>query len=345
MKEAILQKDLGNGRIKCGTCLRGCVLKHGQTGFCGNYKNIKGKLYNIGYGLVSSIESRPIEIKPFFHFYPGSYATTFSGWGCNFICPWCQNWHLSRRKPNPSRNTYIPPKDLVRKALVYGDDGLCASFNEPTIHLEYLVDVFTLGKKYGLYNTAVSNGSLTSNALRKLRMAGLDAINVDIKGCINTYKRYIGIPNPENILDVARQAKQLGIHVESVFLIVTKANDTEECVEWVINKHIKYLGVDTPLHINRYYPAFKYDRPPTDINLLINAFKLARREGIKYVYIGNIHVTDFLNTKCPKCGKVLIYRTNYETIKCVIGKDNKCPRCGERIPIVGYCRESSRVII
>ncbi|RLG74925.1 MAG: hypothetical protein DRO14_05200, partial [Thermoprotei archaeon] len=203
-------------------------------------------MYNIGYGKVSAIESRPIEIKPFFHFWPGSAATTFSGWGCNFLCPWCQNWSLSKVKPPKESSDIIGPEKVIELAIEWGDDGVCASFNEPTVHLEYLLDVFKLAKARGLYTTIVSNGSLTREALKLLKDAGLDAMNVDIKGCPETYRRFIGIPNPEEVLHTAKYALELGIHVEAVFLVVTGANDWDECVEWVLKSHIKYLGTDVP---------------------------------------------------------------------------------------------------
>ncbi len=335
--EAKLYKVLSDDKVKCGTCIRGCILKPGQEGFCGNYMNIDGRLYNIGYGNISAFESRPIEIKPFFHFYPGSTAMTFSGWGCNFKCRWCQNYHLSMRKPRNSVGYRIPPKDMIELAIKYRDDGLCASFNEPTIHLEYLIDVFKLSKKHGLYNTIVSNGSLTVEALELLHDSGLDAMNVDIKGCEYTYRRFLGIPNPYKILETARKALELGIHVESVFLIVTGANDSEECIKWVIENHIKYLGVDIPLHINRYYPAYKYDKPPTPIETLLKAYEIALDKGVKYVYIGNIPNTEYMNTKCPRCSEILIVRDQYRTLKCNLN-GSKCPKCGYEINIKGACK-------
>ncbi len=338
IKRAVLQTKLPGGRVQCGTCIRGCSIPPGLTGLCGNYENIDGVLYNVGYGMVSAIESRPIEIKPFFHFWPGSSATTFSGWGCNFLCPWCQNWSLSKARP-PKRDTeVIEPEKVIDLALRWGDDGVCASFNEPTVHLEYLLDVFKLAKSRGLYTTMVSNGSLSKDALKLLKEVGLDAINIDIKGCPETYRKYVGISNFGEVLETAKYALELGIHVEAVFLIVTGANDWDSCIEWVLNSHIKYLGVDTPLHINRYYPAYKYTELPTPMSKLVEAYMKAKKMGIKYVYIGNTEYLEFLYTKCPNCGEVLIKRTHYGIISCNLVNGNKCPRCGEEIKLVGFCR-------
>ena len=292
----------------------------------------------MGYGKVSAVESRPIEIKPFFHFWPGTSATTFSGWGCNFLCPWCQNWSLSKVSPPEDNVEVLEPEKLIELAIKWEDDGVCASFNEPTIHLEYLLDVFRIAKSKGLYATMVSNGSLTKEALELLREAGLDAINIDIKGCPETYRKYVGIPNPEEVLETVRYAIELRVHVEAVYLMVTGANDWDDCIEWVLNSHIKYLGEDTPLHLNRYYPAYNYMKPPTPVSKLVEAQVKARKMGIKYVYIGNTEYSEFLHTRCPNCGKVLIKRTHYGVVSCSLASGNRCPVCGEEIKLVGFCK-------
>ncbi len=329
--------EKADGRIRCLVCERKCTLSVGQMGFCGNYQNIDGKLVHAGYGLVSAVESRPIEIKPFFHYWPGSSALTFSLWSCNFLCPWCQNWSLSKRKPKPGSDEYIPPEKLVELALRAGDEGLCASFNEPTIGFDYLVDVFELGRKHGLYGTIVTNGYMTLKALKLLLEVGVDGYSIDIKGCPETYRRYIGTINGAEV--VLRNAKYIldnGGHVEMVFLVVPGANDSNECIEWVLGKLYDNLGPDTPLHINRYYPAYKYSKPPTPISTLLRVYDKAKKMGFNYVYIGNIGAgTPYENTYCPKCGKTLIVRYGTEIVEYNITSDGKCPRCGHRILIRG----------
>lgn len=85
MIEGRLYKLLGDGEsVTCLVCERRCSLKKNMKGLCGNYINLNGKLYSIGYGKLSAVESRPIEIKPLFHYWPNSTALTFSGFGCNF---------------------------------------------------------------------------------------------------------------------------------------------------------------------------------------------------------------------------------------------------------------------
>lgn len=327
--------ELLNGKVKCRVCERGCLLSSGSIGFCKNRVNIEGKLYTLGYGLLSALESRPIEIKPFYHYYPGSTALTFSNWGCNFYCPWCQNYTLSFQSPNPERDKYTPPGEIVKLALKFRDEGVCASFNEPTVQVEYLLDVFSQASRKGLYSCIVTNGYFTLRVLRELLNSGLSGLSIDIKGCPESYKRFLPGVNPEIVFRNAREAVEHGAHVEMVFLVVTGANDSLECIEWVLDRHLKVLGEDVPLHINRYYPAHKYFREPTSLELLIKVYREAKKRGIKYVYIGNVGLPEYESTYCPSCGKLLVYRRGYEVLEVKVSSDNRCPRCNEKVLLYG----------
>ncbi len=334
-RRARLFQPLDNGAIKCLVCERQCVIPIGGKGVCGNYANIDGELIHVGYAKISAVESRPIEIKPLFHYWPNSTALTFSGWGCNFYCPWCQNHFLSFRHPQPN-DPEIPPKKLVEQALRNGDQGLCASFNEPTTLFDYLIDVFELGKRHGLYGTIVTNGYLTPKAIEMLVEAGVDGWSIDIKGCPGM--KVLSYVDHEKVFRNAKLVKDLGGHVEMVYLVVTDVNDHEECYKWIIEKHLDYLGPETPLHINRYYPAHLWHKPPTPLHKLMEIANYAKRMGIEYVYIGNVHDPELETTKCPKCGKVLIYRRWYRVEAVTLSYSDgryRCPRCGREVPIKG----------
>ena len=166
--------------MRCGVCQRRCEISFGQRGFCKSKANIQGKLYTLTFGDISALESRPIEIKPFFHYFPDSTALTFSTLGCNFRCPWCQNFHLSREEPDPRNGNYVSPQKMVGLALEYGDSGLCVSFQEPTLLFEYCLEVFPISKKKGLYNCFVSNGYQTESTLEMLVDAGLTGLKIDL---------------------------------------------------------------------------------------------------------------------------------------------------------------------
>ena len=330
VKEAILYEPLKGGKVRCGLCERRCIISPNKRGLCKTRMNIDGRLYTLVYGDISAIDSRPIEIKPFFHFYPGSTALTISTWSCNLKCPWCQNWHLSYRVPEPNNAKYIPPKDMVDEAIRRKDKGICISFQEPTLLFEYTIDLFRLAKEKNLYNTYVSNGYMTIDALRMLKEAGMDAINIDIKGDKEAYYNYLRGAKEEIIWRNAHVAKEMGMHVEMIHLVVTGINDNKMKIEGLIKKHLDILGPETPLHFTRYFPAYRYFNPPTPTDILEFAYKEARRQGIYYPYIGNIPGHPFENTYCPYCGTLLIERVGYRITRWEI-KGKNCPHCKREI--------------
>ena len=340
--EAFFYEKLANGKVRCSLCERRCEIPPGGKGFCGTRLNVDGRLYTLVYGDISAVESRPIEIKPFFHYWPGSTALTFSTWSCNLDCIWCQNFHLSKAKPNPSKAVYYSPEKLAELAVYNGDEGLCASFQEPTLLSEWAIMLFRVGKKKGIkYCCYVSNGYMTLEVLKALHEAGMDGIKIDIKGNNEVYSKYCGGADVDKIWRNAREAKKLGLHVEIVNLIVRNVNDDENAVKWVIERHLKEVGPETPLHFTRYFPAYKFHNPPTKIETLEEAYKLAKKMGVLYPYIGNVSGHKFEHTYCPNCGMKLVERYGYYVLKYKITEENKCPNCGTKIPITGkYIKKS-----
>ncbi|MEM2933369.1 MAG: AmmeMemoRadiSam system radical SAM enzyme [Methanocellales archaeon] len=335
VRPAKLYKQLPEGKVKCELCMRGCEISDGRKGYCKTRVNLDGELYTLVYGDISAVESRPIEIKPFFHYYPGSTALTFSTWSCNFSCPWCQNHSLSKAEPDPRRARFFSPSEIVDMALRSNDNGLCISFQEPTLLYEFALDCFKLSREKGLYNCFVSNGYMSLEALRNLKEAGLDGLKIDIKGDAQVYEKFCGGVKAEAIWRNVMEAKKLGLHLELVFLIVTEVNDDEACIEEIIHKHLKYAGPDIPIHFTRYYPAFLYRKPPTKVEILERAYEAAKKEGIMYPYIGNVHGHRYENTYCPNCGELLIVRVGYQVVDYILGEDKKCPKCGLEILIRG----------
>jgi len=322
------------GLAECMVCERGCKIPVDGRGYCRNRVNRGGRLYYMFYECLSALEPRPIEVKPLYHYYPGTYALTYSGYGCNFPCPWCQNWGLSKTDPSTMPCTYVSPEELVERAVRASCRGVCASFNEPTIHLEYVLDVTGEAVRENLYSCIVTNGYMSLASLEDMLEAGITGYSIDIKGCPETYRRFIGA-DPEIVYRNARYILSRGGHVEMVYLVVPGANDWDECVDYVLSRHADLLGEETPLHINRYYPAYMYREPPTPIEKLLEIRDKAMREyNIKYVYVGNTHLYELQDTVCPRCGKKLIVRRpGYVEVKTT--SDYRCPRCGEKIPV--YC--------
>ncbi len=211
--------------------------------------------------------------------------------------------------------------------------GSCFSFNEPTLFFEYALDVFQLAKQKGFVNTFVTNGYMSSKTLQMLHEAGLDAISVDVKGDIAAVRKYCG-GDVEVVWRNVREAKRLGIHVEVVNLLIPGVNDREDQIRYLVRRHLREAGRETPLHFTRYYPAYEFDAPPTPIPTLEFAHGIAKSEGIEFVYLGNVPGHPYENTYCPKCGTLLIERYGLELVRVRL-REKRCVKCGERIPIRG----------
>lgn len=336
IKEAILQENLGK-EVRCLTCERKCVISEDKTGFCKTRKNIKGKIYTLVYGEISSLSANPIEKKPLYHFFPGSKALTIGTWGCNFTCPWCQNYEISKFPEKIGTGIYLSPEKFIELIKIYNCQGTSISFNEPTLLLEYSIDVFRLAKSYGYYNTYVTNGYMTEEALNLLIEAGLDSMNIDIKGDKEAVARYCGA-DVEKVWRNAKIAKEKGVWVEITTLVIPGINDDENVLRGIAKRIKNELGKDTPWHVNRYFPAYKFEWEvyvsPTPIKTLEKAITIGKEEGLEYVYCGNVPGHPFENTYCPECNFLLIKRYALKVIEYNLSSNNKCPNCGKDIPII-----------
>lgn len=282
--------------------------------------------------------SRPIEIKPFFHYYPGSPALTFASLSCNFNCPWCQNFLLSSLRPDGKGTTFLTSQKLVEKALEARDSGVCGSFTEPTLLYEFDLELFKLAREAKLYCCFVSNGYMSQRALEKLVKASLSGLKVDIKGDLKAYEK-LGLKSDVPWRNI-KLALGWGIHVEVVALLVTNFSDSKASVSQVVENHLESAGPETPLHFTRYFPAYRYREPLTSIEKLEQAYKLARRAGVEFIYIGNVPGHPALNTYCLNCHQTLIKRSNWRLLEVNLTKDNACPACERKIPLRGSVKRS-----
>jgi len=337
LKEALLYESLGD-RVRCHTCEKRCVIPEGEKGFCATRKNLGGRLYTLEYGDISSISANPIEKKPFFHFYPGTKALTIGSWSCNFTCPWCQNNEISKAPQNIGKGRYVAPATLIALLRRYHCQGTSVSFNEPTLLLEYSLDIFDLARDEGYYNTYVTNAYMTLSALNALVAHGLDAMNIDVKGEADIVRRFC-TAEVDVVWRNAARAKECGVWVELTTLVIPGVNDTEDALSRIARRIKGELGIDTPWHLSGYYPAYKFRNesyvPPTPLTTLEKARHIGMTEGLRYVYVGNVPGHPYENTCCPGCHQVLIGRHGFSITRYKVTPDNHCPYCGQEIPIVG----------
>jgi pyruvate formate lyase activating enzyme len=306
MKEAMFYTRLKDKGVKCSLCPRNCSIPTGCKGFCSVRLNRNGKLFSLVYGKAIAVHVDPIEKKPLFHFAPGTQCLSFSTVGCNLDCGYCQNWEISH--PEKISGEDISPEKMIGIAEYHDVPGISYTYTEPTIFFEYALDTMKIARRKGLYNIWVSNGYTNPEPVRKAAKY-LDAINVDIKGSPELYRKLCKVPDREPIFKALKLYKKLGVFIEVTNLLVPNHNDSDsgirELVSWVKNN----LGEETPFHFSRFHPDFRLrDVPPTPVKTLEKAYGIARKAGLKWVYIGNVPGHDKENTVCPKCGEVLIKR-------------------------------------
>ena len=321
------------GMLRCELCSHRCPIPEGKVGICGVRQNRKNKLYALSYGKPAAIAVDPIEKKPLFHFYPGTAVLSFGGVGCNFRCLHCQNWDISQADLSFPYLKHVPPENAPALAKKYGAKGVAWTYNEPTIWYEYTYDSSKLVKREGMYSVYVTNGYMEEEPMKELRKY-VDAMNIDVKAFTEEFYRKIVGAKLQPVLDHVVAAKELGYHVELTYLIIPGQNDDPGEIERFSRWVAEDVGTETPVHFSRFHPDYRMTNVrPTPYTTMIKAYETAKKEGLEYVYLGNM-ITDKENTYCPECGETLIERQGFSITKYNIEK-GKCPKCGHRIHGVG----------
>lgn len=340
VREARFWERLGEGKVRCHLCYKRCPIADGGFGACGVRYNEGGTLYTLVYGLLTAANVDPIEKKPLMHFHPGSSVFSISTAGCNFMCSFCQNWTLSQSRRGEIFGEYVDPEELVRLAKKAGSDGISYTYNEPTIFYEYMHDVARIARREGLFNTMVTNGYMTEEALGELSRY-MDAATVDFKGggSRTFYVKFMGVHDPEPIFDTIAEMKRRGVFVEITNLVVPRYGEDPADIRRVARWMVDQLGDETPFHLLRFYPHYRLSYlPPTDVRTLERLARVAGEEGLKHVYLGNVPGHKLENTYCPRCGSMVVRRYGFYIVEWNLRAGNACPKCGYRLNIVGEYR-------
>jgi pyruvate formate lyase activating enzyme len=341
IKEALLYEALPESRVRCRACARYCNIPEGKIGLCGVRQNIGGKLHLLVYGKVITGHIDPIEKKPVTHYMPGSKIFSIATTGCNWLCQYCQNFDISQRRK--VEGTDMMPEDVASMATQYGCQGLAYTYNQPTIFMEFAHDVGVEARRNGLINIFVSNGYDTPDAVNMMNDF-LDCITIDFKGNAETnfVRKYIGIANAEPIFQTILEIKnKTKTHMEFTDLVIPEVGDNlgeaRKLSRWLYDN----LGPDFPIHFLRFHPDYKMmNIPHTPVKTLEEHCKIARQEGLKYVYVGNVPGHPWEHTYCPECNSVAIKRYGFDITGWNLDKDNRCKNCGYQLPIVGTLSSS-----
>lgn len=324
-------EPIENGKLLCTLCPRYCTIGEGQNGFCYIRKNIDGKLYSIGYGRPTGFAIDPIEKKPLSHFLPGTDVLSFGTAGCNLGCKFCQNWSMSKAKLDNLNSFYTSPEDVISLAKKHSTKSIAFTYNDPTIFGEYVIDISKLAKQEGIKTVMVTAGYIDKNA-RKDVYKYIDAANVDLKAFSETFYHNITFSHLNDVLDTLVWLKnETEVWFEITTLLIPGENDSDEELKMMCDWIVSNLGSDHPLHFTAFHPDFKMrNKSRTPVETLKRAFIIAKKAGLNYVYLGNIHDVEAQTTKCPNCLKSLIIRDWHSILENNL-KNSSCPNCGEKI--------------
>ena len=115
-------------------------------------------------------------------------------------------------------------------------------------------------------------------------------MNIDLKAFTDSfYKDFIG-GDFQMVKDFISGAAK-SCHVELTTLIIPGENDSEEEMRelssWVAALE-NQTGKRIPLHITRFFPAFKLtDKEPTPVSTILRLVEIAK-ENLEFVFPGNV---------------------------------------------------------
>ncbi|MBF0154879.1 MAG: AmmeMemoRadiSam system radical SAM enzyme [Magnetococcales bacterium] len=322
-------QTLPDTRIQCTVCPRSCRLQEGQRGLCFVRARAENQIVMTSHGRSHGFCVDPIEKKPLHHFHPGSAILSFGTAGCNLACKFCQNWPMSRSRTMDRQMAEATPDQLAQAAKRLGCQSLAYTYNDPVVFMEYAMDVAQAGHALGIHSVAVTAGYM-QDAAREAFYHHMDAANVDLKAFSERfYHRLCGgslQPVLETLLYIHRKTQ---VWLEITTLLIPEENDTDAELEAMTQWVAEHLGPDVPVHFSAFHPSYRLqNRPQTPLHTLTRARHIAQKNGLRYVYTGNLHDPEGGSTRCHTCGQRLIARDGYTLLAWGLTAQGACTHCG-----------------
>lgn len=324
---------LDDGRIQCDLCPRFCKLHQDQRGLCFIRQNLDGQIVMTSYGRSSGFAIDPVEKKPLNHFLPGTPVFSFGTAGCNLACKFCQNWDISKSRELDILMSQATPEAIAQKALENACRSVAVTYNDPVIFHEYAIDTAQACRELGLKSVAVSAGYVCPEP-RVEFYRWMDAANIDLKAFSEKFYHEITGSHLQPVLETLQYIKhETSVWLEITTLIIPGENDSDTELEALTQWVAEYLGPDVPLHFSAFHPDWKMlDRPRTSLQTLLNARSIAIKNGIRHVYVGNVHDKSADSTFCHACNHLLIGRDWYVLSEWNLDESGCCKFCGVRCP-------------
>ena len=325
----------GGRSVRCVLCAHRCLVREGRRGICGVRENRDGRLWSLVYGELVAAHLDPIEKKPLYHVLPGTTAYSIATMGCPFRCGFCQNWEIAQA---PHEGLAPPtfqmtPEDVVATAVRSGASSIAYTYVEPTIFVEYLLDVARLARRAGLLNVLVTNGYLTPESIAEIA-PWVDAANVDLKGFDDAVYRRVCGARLAPVLDTLVGLRAAGVWLEVTTLLIPGHTDDPDRLAQLTRWIARELGPETPWHVSRFFPAYRFGHvTATAVESVRTAARLGREAGLAHVYPGNLGSVAGAEdsvTRCAGCGETLLVRAGYQIVDDEL-LDGECAACGRHL--------------
>jgi pyruvate formate lyase activating enzyme len=342
---------LADGRVQCDLCPRECKLGDGQRGMCFVRMRQGDHIELTTHGRSSGFALDPIEKKPLAHFYPGTSVLSFGTAGCNLACKFCQNWDISKSREFDRLTDEASPEAIARAAKRSGAKSVAFTYNDPTIFAEYAMDTADACHALDIKTVAVTAGYIHAEPRAEL-YAKIDAANVDLKAFTDEFYWKQAAAHLEPVKATLQYlVRETTVWTEITTLLIPGLNDGDrelhELAQWVAGE----LSPDVPLHFSAFHPDYKLkDIPATPLATLRRARAIAMREGLRFVYTGNVHDREGDTTSCPSCGAAVIVRDWYEIVEANL-QHGACKACKTPIPghfeagVGNFGRRRMRVVV
>jgi pyruvate formate lyase activating enzyme len=333
---------LKDGRLQCDVCPRYCRLREGQRGLCFVRARQDNEIVLTTYGRSSGFCIDPIEKKPLNHFLPGTSVLSFGTAGCNLACKFCQNWDISKSREFDKLQANASPESIGEAALETGSRSVAFTYNDPAIFLEYAIDTAIACRERDIKAVAVTAGYMTAEP-REAFFRHMSAANIDLKAFTERFYWKICGGHLEPVLETIKYLKdETNVWFELTTLLIPGENDSEaeieEMTQWIMDQ----LGPDVPLHFTAFHPDWKMmNSRRTPLKTLNRSREIAIRNGLRYVYTGNVQDVIGSSTCCYNCGDLLIGRDRYTISTWHMAVENEhgsCPECSA--PVAGVFESS-----
>jgi len=325
--------QLDDGQLQCDLCPRHCRLQEGQRGLCYVRQRLEDEVKLVSYGRSSGFCVDPIEKKPLYHFYPGSGVLSFGTAGCNLACKFCQNWDTTKSREMDSMADRASPRQLAQAALEMDCRSIAFTYNDPIIFMEYAVDVAAACREHDIKTVAVTAGYIDPEPRVEFFKA-VDAVNVDLKAFTDRFYYKICGAHLAPILETLQYIKhETDTWLELTTLLIPGENDSPGELDAMTRWVVQHLGPDVPMHFSAFHPDWKMrDIERTPASTLSRAREIARSNGVRYAYTGNVRDPEGSSTWCHNCGELLIERDWHRLGRWGLDDQGGCAACGANLP-------------